>query len=151
VPARLAGFLLKLTGHFSTGRKKRVKKRDCQPVALSHNETSAALTMPTGQNAKTPMNNDNVKFTECVRFTHHASNSRFNVIHWHLTPINASNSRITHKRTERARQRVFPSNGYLHSKTLSKRLETGFKRQQTLFTATDDKAKHKKTSVNDPR
>jgi hypothetical protein len=53
-------FLLKLTGHFSTGRKKRVKKRDCQPVELLPNETSEATTVPT---AKSPMNIDNVVFT----------------------------------------------------------------------------------------
>lgn len=45
----------------------------------------------------------NVKFNECVKFTLYASNSHVNDIHWDLTPINASNSRIAFKRTETAR------------------------------------------------
>ena len=110
-----------------------MKKRDCQPVELSPNETSAATTMPTGKNAKNPMIIVNVKFNECVKFTLYASNSHVNDIHWDLTLINASNSRIAFKRTETARQGVFPSNGCGHIKTLSKRLESAFKRQQRAF------------------
>jgi hypothetical protein len=45
--------------------------------------------MPTGKNAKNPMNIGNVLFTECVKFTLYAPNSRVIVIHWLLTPINA--------------------------------------------------------------
>ena len=121
-----------------------MKKRDCQPVELSPNETSEAARMPTGKNAKNPMNNVNVKSNECVNFTLYASNSHVNDIHWDLTPINASNSRIAFKRTETARLGVFPSNGCGHTKTLSKRLETGFKRQETLFRHNRQQATGKK-------
>jgi hypothetical protein len=77
------------------------------------------------------MNNVNVKFTECVRFTHYASNSRVNVKQRVLTPINASNSRIAFKRTETGFLGVFPSMRYGHIKTLSKRLERASKAQET--------------------
>jgi hypothetical protein len=87
--------------------------------------------MPTGKNAENPMFIDNVKSTECVNFTLYASNSRVIVIHWLLTSINASISRIAFKRTETGFLGVFPSIGYHHTKTLSKRLETAFLAQET--------------------
>jgi hypothetical protein len=49
--------------------------RDGSRNVFAHNETSAAAVMPTGKNAKNPINNDNVLFTECVKITHDASNS----------------------------------------------------------------------------
>ena len=80
------------------------------------------------------MNIDNVKSNECVKITLYASISHVIDKQRDLTPINASISRITHKRTETARLGVFPSMRCGHIKRQSKRLETGFKRQETLFT-----------------
>ena len=93
------------------------------------------------------MNNDNVNFKKCVKFTLYASNSHVIDIHWHLTSKNASNSRIAFKRTETARQGVFPSNGCGHTKRQSKRLETAFKRQETLFRLNRQQATGKKRST----
>jgi hypothetical protein len=87
--------------------------------------------MPSIKNAKNPMNNDNVLFTECVNFTLYASISHVIDKQRVFNAKNASISRITHKRTETAFLGVFPSIGYHHTKTLSKRLERAFPAQET--------------------
>jgi len=59
---------------FSAIRKvaeKRFGPNDWQRI--SKNETNAAAVMPTGKNAKNPMNNDNADFRKCVNFTLYAS------------------------------------------------------------------------------
>jgi hypothetical protein len=38
----------------------------------SKNDSTEATRMPTGKNAKNPMNNDNAVFTDCVKITHDA-------------------------------------------------------------------------------
>jgi len=40
--------------------------------AMEKNKANEANTVPRVQNAKMPINNDNVLFAECVIFTHHA-------------------------------------------------------------------------------
>jgi len=45
---------------------------------LRKNKANEAITMPTGKNAKNPMNIDNALFAECVIFTLYASISRVN-------------------------------------------------------------------------
>jgi hypothetical protein len=55
------------------------------------------------------------------------------------------------KRTETGFLGVFPSNGYPHTTSQSKRLESAFTLQETPNQRNAKPAKQKKTSVNDPR
>ena len=89
----------------------------------------------------------NVK--KCVKFTHGILGE---YTQWVNTPKPIGWIHpMAFKRTETAFLGVFPSTGYNHTKHQSKRLETGFKRQQTLFTTNSNKAKQQKTTVIDPR
>jgi hypothetical protein len=116
---------------FTAGRKVSAKK--CTPdnqQKISKNETSTAPRMPSGKNAENPMIIDNADFKKCVNFTLYASISHVIDKQRVLTSKNASISRITHKRTETAFLGVFPSNGYLHTLSQSKRLERASKARQ---------------------
>ena len=75
---------------FSANRK--VTKKRFGPdnqQRISKNKSTTAAPMPSGKNAKNPMNNDNADLRKCVKITLYASNSRVIDKQRVLTPINA--------------------------------------------------------------